>query len=325
MDLLTVLLLTCVFLFAASLVGIGYLWLAGSGLTHKRSVRRRLLYLSAGGALSREKLALYKKEALQDAGILERLLFALPRISALDRMLIRAGLPLNASTFLLGSLGLALAGYLVAAELLSRPAAGFACGLLMLVLPFLYLRHVERKVLARFEDQLPDALDFLARALRSGHALTSGFEMVSGEMGEPLKAEFAAVVDEVNLGISVREALENLCRRVPLRDLRFFVVAILVQRETGGNIADIFDNISHLIRERAKFHRLVRTLTADGRLSSVILFLMPIVLFGYIYLVNYEYLSLLWTEKAGVLMMATASLAMVLGALVMSRIVKIEM
>ncbi len=325
MDLLTKLLLTTVFLFAASLVGLAYLWLANSGLSQKRTIRKRLLYLSAGGALSREKLALYKKEALNDSGFLERLLFALPRISGLDRMLIRAGIPLNASTFILGSLALAIAGYLAALEVIDQPGAAIGCGLLMLVLPFLWLRQVEKKSLARFQDQLPEALDFLARALRSGHALTAGFEMVAGEMEDPVKSEFAAVVDEVNLGISVREALENLCRRVPLRDLRFFVVAILVQRETGGNIAEIFDNISHLIRERTKFDRLVKTLTADGRLSSMILFFLPIVLFGYIYLVNYDYISLLWTEQIGFLMMVSAAVSMIVGALIMSRLVKIEM
>lgn len=325
MDVLTFLLLAAVFLCTVSLVGIVYLTLANNRVTQRRTIRKRLLYLSAGGGLSREKLNLYKKEALDDAGFLDRLLFALPRSSGLDRMLINAGLSLNASTFILGSLALALGGYLVAVRFFSPPGVALGLALLLLGLPFLLLRYAEKKSLAKFQDQLPEALDFMARAVRSGHALTAGFEMVSREMENPLKAEFSATVDEINLGLSVRDALENLCRRVPLRDLRFFVIAILVQRETGGNIAEIFDNISHLIRERTKFKRLVNTLTADGRMSSVILFLLPLVMFGYLYLVNYDYLSLLWTEKVGLYMLIGGAVSMMFGALVMKEIVKIEM
>ncbi len=325
MDKLTLLLLGTVFLFAVSLAGMIYLVLNESQFNQRRALKRRLLYMSAGGKLGHEKLALYKKEALRGAGLLERVAFSLPRISSLDRMLLKGGLPLNASTFILVSVALASISYLAGYQFLPHPSAALGLAFLVLFLPFLLLRRAERQSLAKFQEQLPEALDFMSRALRSGHALSGGFEMVAKEMEDPIKAEFAAMVDEVNLGLSFKEAMENLCTRVPLRDLRFFAIAVQIQRTTGGNIAEIFDNISYLIHERTKFQRQVRTLTADGRLSAWILFLLPVALFAYIYFVNNEYISLLWTEQVGRYISLSALASMIFGALVMKKIVRVEM
>ena len=148
--------------------------------------------------------------------------------------------------------------------------------------------------------------------------------MIAEEIEDPIHSEFAAVVDEINLGLTMDEAMENLCERVPVPDLRFFSIAILVQKETGGNIGEILDNISRLIRERIVFKDHVAALTAEGRLSAVVLVGLPIFMFVYMYLTNYDYLSLLWTEKTGHYMIYGAIILQIIGAYVIKRIVDID-
>jgi tight adherence protein B len=149
--------------------------------------------------------------------------------------------------------------------------------------------------------------------------------MIAEEMSDPLGGEFQAVVDEISLGLTLNEALENLCSRVPSSDLRFLTISILVQKETGGNIAEILDNISKLIRERVKFKRHVDTLTAEGKVSGVILVLLPIVLFCIIYFLNYKYISMLWIEPDGQKLLAGGIVMMILGVMMIRRIIRIEM
>lgn len=324
MDLLTIFLSSAVFLFVVSMVQLFYLTWSSGKLVEKRRLKKRLLSISAGGKHGKEKLTLYRKKVYGNAGPLEGLVLALPRVASLDRLLLRSGLPLNATLFVLLSLALGGLGAGLGFRLLPG-MAGLVTGLLGLVVPTLWLRIAEQKVLSQFHDQLPEALDLLARALRSGHALSSGLEMIAKEMDGPVADEFSAVVDETNLGLTLKEALENLCDRVPSQDLRFFTISILVQKETGGNIAEILDNISRLIRERIEFKRHVETLTAEGKVSAVILLAMPILMFVYVYFVNYEYVSLLWTEQTGKILLGGAVASQVVGALIIRKIVNVEM
>jgi tight adherence protein B len=143
-------------------------------------------------------------------------------------------------------------------------------------------------------------------------------------MADPIRAEFAAAVDEVNLGLTLKEALDNLCERVPSMDIRFFAIAILLQKETGGNIAEILDNISRLLRERVQFARQVKALTAEGRYSAGVLISLPILMFIYVYFMNYNYISVLWTEKVGQYMLFGAIVLQIIGAWVIKKIVTIE-
>jgi tight adherence protein B len=239
-------------------------------------------------------------------------------------MLLKTGVPLNATTFLLGSFALGCIGLLVGLKYLPQVIAATGFGLLLLFLPLLWLKIAERAYYNNFQEQLPEALDLLARAVRSGHAITSGLEIIGQEMADPIRAEFAAVVDEVNLGLTLKEALDNLCERVPSLDIRFFAIAILLQKETGGNIAEILDNISRLLRERVQFARQVKALTAEGRYSAGVLISLPILMFIYVYFMNYGYISTLWTEKIGQYMLFGAVVLQIIGAWVIKRIVTIE-
>jgi tight adherence protein B len=324
MDPRNILLSVAVFVFTVAIVEMVYLGWRESRFLEKRTVKKRLLYISAGGKHGKEKLAKYRASILKDIGEFERFVLSIPRLSALDSLLVKAQVPVNATIFVIASAALGLIGLLIGLRFLPQVIAAVLLGLVFLALPYLFLKLAEKQYYEKFGDQLPEALDLLARAVRSGHALTSGLEMVAKEMTDPIRAEFAATVDEINLGLTFKEAMENLCERVPLRDLRFFAIAVMVQKETGGNIAEILDNISRLIRERIQFQRHVKALTAEGRYSAGVLIALPIIMFVYIYFTNHEYLSLLWKEEMGHYMLFGAVVMQVIGAYVIKRIVTIE-
>lgn len=324
MDQLNLFFLAVIFLFAAAVILFTYFLWEESKFTEKRTMKKRLLYISAGGKHGKEKLELYKKRVLKNTGVLEALAFKLPRISSIDRMLIKTGLAIPASVFFIISALAALIGAILAYQFMPGGATPLIVGLIFLFIPYFLLKMYEKSILEKFQDQLPEALDLLARAMRSGHALTSGLGMIAEEMPPPIKLEFRATVDEINMGLSVKDAFANMCARVPSTDLRFFAISILIQRETGGNVAEILDKIGYIIRERLQFRRQVRTLTAEGRLSARILIMLPIVMFIYIYFVNYEYISLMWTETIGIYMLAGGIIMQIIGAIFINSIVKIE-
>lgn len=324
MDLLNILLSLAVFIFTVAVVEMIYLAWSESRFIEKRTVKKRLLYISAGGKHGKEKLDRYRNSVLKDIGEFERFVLSLPRFSALDSLLIKAKIPVNATIFIIASVALGLIGFLIGLRFLPQVIAAIMLGLALMLIPFLLLKLAEKNYYSKFNEQLPEALDLLGRAIRSGHALTSGLEMVSKELEDPIRSEFAATIDEINLGLTFKEAMENLCERVPLQDLRFFAIAVMVQKETGGNIAEILDNISRLIRERVQFKRQVKALTAEGRYSAAVLIGLPIFMFVYIYFTNYEYLSLLWTEELGHYMLFGAVVMQIIGSYMIKRIVTID-
>lgn len=324
MELLTILLLAAIFLFTVAVVEVIFLFVAESRFAEKRTVKKRLLFISAGGKHGQEKLLKYREKVLKDVGAMERLALNFPRFSFLDRMLLKARIPINASVFVLASVALGAIGLLLGLKFFPEPVAAVVLGAILLFVPFFMLRLAEKAYYTKFDEQLPEALDLLGRAVRSGHALTSGLELISQEMEDPIGSEFAATVDEMKLGLTMKEALDNLCERVPSTDLRFFAIAVLVQKETGGNIAEVLDNISRLIRERLQFARQVQALTAEGRYSAGVLIVLPILMFIYIYFMNYGYISLLWKEQLGRYMIFGAIVFQIVGAYVIKRIVTIE-
>jgi tight adherence protein B len=180
------------------------------------------------------------------------------------------------------------------------------------------------KRMQQIEQQLPDALDLISRALKAGHAFPSGLQMVSEEAKDPIASEFGIVHDEVNFGVAVPTALTNLANRVPSTDMRYFVIAVLIQRETGGNLTELLGNISSLIRERLKLLGKVRVLSAEGRMSAWILCALPFVLAGVINLIHPKFMAVLWTDPMGLKMIYAALVMMMLGALWMRKIIRIR-
>jgi len=197
-------------------------------------------------------------------------------------------------------------------------------GLVMFSLPWLWLWNKRRMRLAKFASQLPDALELVARALRAGHSLAAGLHVVGEEMPAPIADEFGRVFEETNLGISVEEAMNNLCERVPNMDLRFFVTSVAIQRQTGGDLAEILDKIGYVIRERFRILGQVKALTGEGRLSGIVLIALPFALFIFMLNTKADYVETLWTTELGKKMSAAAIVAQILGALTIRKIVNIK-
>lgn len=196
--------------------------------------------------------------------------------------------------------------------------------LLMACLPIVWLWWRRRRRLKLFAVQLPEALDMLARALRAGQSLSAGFNMVSSEIGVPLGREFQRVFEEQNLGIPLEEALDNMAERVPNLDLKFFCTAVILQRQTGGDLAEILDKIARLIRERFQIWGQIQALTGEGRLSGIVLLALPVALFVVVYRMNPDYVTVLFTDPMGKKMLAFAVFLQILGAICIQKIVNIK-
>ena len=191
-------------------------------------------------------------------------------------------------------------------------------------LPLMWLLMRRKRRLRKFGKQLPDALELIARALRAGHSLGAGFNLVSSEMDAPIGVEFQRCYEEQNLGIPLDESLKNMSQRVPNLDLKFFCTAIILQRQTGGDLAEILDKIGSLIRERFQIFGQVQALTGEGRLSGIVLLALPPVLFATVYYLNPEYVMVLFTDPMGKKMLAGGVVMQILGALVIRKIVNIR-
>jgi tight adherence protein B len=303
------------------LEGMYLAWNAYKGPEAKRIVRR-LRAMSAGA--SHQNSPLVKQRLLAQTPGMQRLLLLIPRIHKLDRMILQSGLRLSVAGFigltLLAAVGGAIIALLVRLPAFAVVAIGVAAGLA----PLLYMLGAKHNRMITIEQQLPDALDLMGRAMKAGHAFPGALQMVGDEMPEPIASEFRIVFDEINYGISAQEALTNLATRVPSTDISYFVIAVLIQRETGGNLADLLDNISALIRARLKLLGTVRVLSAEGRMSAWILTILPFALGFMLQLMNPKFLSVLWTDPLGLKMVGAAMFLMVVGIFAMWRISKIR-
>ena len=199
-----------------------------------------------------------------------------------------------------------------------------ACGLFGGYLPFLLIRIKKKRRMGKFERQLPEALELIARTLRAGHSFSGGMKMVCDELNDPLAGEFQRTMDEINFGVSVPDAMKNLTARVDCTDLKYFVVSIVIQRETGGNLAEIIDSMAHIIRERFKLHGKIRVLSAEGRFSAVILCSLPFFLAFVFFILNPEFIKTLSEDPMGRDMVGGALIMMLLGILVMRRMIRIR-
>jgi tight adherence protein B len=196
--------------------------------------------------------------------------------------------------------------------------------LFMGFLPIGWLLFRRKRRLKHFASQLPEAMEMLSRALRSGQSLGFGFNMVSSELGMPIGKEFNRVFEEQNLGIPMEQSLREMTERIPNLDLKFFVTAVILQRQTGGDLAEILDKIGELIRERFRIWGQVQALTGEGRLSGIVLLALPFLLFFTVYYLNPKYLMTLFTDPMGTKMLISAIVMQILGALTIRKIINIK-
>jgi tight adherence protein B len=246
------------------------------------------------------------------------------RFAQLPRFFRQADSPLKIEHFLGVCAGAAGLGAMVAL-IVRAPASLVPVGAVLgFVLPWGWLWWRRRGRFNKFETQLPDALDLMSRALRSGHSLSSGLNIVSTEMQAPISVEFRNVYDEQNLGISMEQALRNMLVRMPNMDLKFFVTAVAIQRQAGGDLAEVLSKISYIVRERFKILGQVKALTGEGRMSGVVLMGLPVVLFFTVYYLNPEYIMPLFNRELGRRMVTVAVIMQIVGALIIKKIVDIK-
>jgi tight adherence protein B len=242
----------------------------------------------------------------------------------LRRLIDRSGINTTPSSVLLYSVGGALAGTFLAMAFTSQPIALPIAAVLGLVAPFVWLQHRASKRLRRFEEQFPEALDLLSRALRAGHAFQTAMGMVADELAEPVGPEFKKTFDQQNFGLPLKDALNELADRIDLLDVRFFVTAVLIQRDTGGNMAEILDNLAHVVRERFKILRQVRVHTAHGRFTGYVLLALPGFLTAALMFINPEHMGLLFSERMGHMMVIGAIVLQTIGFFWIRQVIKIE-
>jgi tight adherence protein B len=246
------------------------------------------------------------------------------RFSNLRLLFIQADLPMKPETFLALIMGMVIAGVGIGA-LTRTPAPLYpVIGLGMGLLPVMWMMWKRKRRFGKFAKQMPGAMELIARALRSGHSLSSGLHVVCTEMNEPISKEFNVAYEEQNLGIPIEQTLKNLYRRIPNLDFKFFSVAVSIQRQCGGDLAEILDKISHIIRERFRIMGQVQALTGEGRISGVVLMLLPVALFFAVWRLNEEYVMTLFTDELGRKMVAVAIVLQILGAITIKKIIQIK-
>jgi tight adherence protein B len=305
------------------LEGVGFM-LRNKWDPEARRVQRQLKTLSDETEIHQTTDITTRKRPLSSVPSLHAMLARIPQLSRIDNLLIQSNIKYPTSVFLLFSLLLGFLGFYVAqlslkTLLLSLPAAA-----LLGLIPYFVASAKKRQRMRKFERQLPDALDLVARSLRAGHAFSGGLQMVADEFDDPLGTEFQRTIAQINLGVGVEQALKNLADRVDCADLKFFAVSVIIQRESGGNLAEILESISNLIRGRFKLRGKIRTLTAEGKLSAAILIGIPIFVALALSFINPDYIRVLSTDPTGKLLVAAALIMMGLGIAWMKKMITLK-
>jgi tight adherence protein B len=301
----------------------GYLLLATRD-PRSGEIMKRLALLEVRNIENADLPDALKNDLLSDVPPLHRILSSFNSALRIDTRLKQAGMRMKVGFFALLSLG-GLAAGMLAGMLLRWPVAvSLAAAAILALGPNTYVNIKRRRRLKSFIRHFPEALEMFARSLRAGHSFTGAIQMVAQEMPDPVGVEFRQVFDEQNLGVPLREALTGMTQRVDSLDVRFFVTAILIQRETGGNLAEIIDKIAHVIRERFRIQAQVKIFTAQARMTGTILAVLPVAVALAIWALNPDYLKPLWFEKAGRIMVATAVCMQITGALIIRKIIRIK-
>jgi len=289
-----------------------------------RVLRERLSTVQKPADQPAPDAALLRDEVLSRIPAFDTMLRRSERVSALQKMLAQGNVDVRAGNFLMlcgastvvcAAVGLIAGGTIVFA---------WAGALLGFFLPYAYASHMRTKRFQKFEEKFPEAIDTLARAVRAGHAFTTALEMIANEVSEPVAGEFRQLYEEQKFGLPVRDALLNLADRVPLVDVKFFVTAVMLQRETGGNLAEILDNLSYVIRERFKILRQVRVHTAQGRLTMMLLMALPPTVVAVMLVLNPGFIRPLFTDPVGHALIVGGITLQTMGYFVIRRIIRIQ-
>lgn len=296
-----------------------------------RMLRERLATVQeAASRQPSEELALLRDEMLSKIPAIDNLLRRSSRISNLQPFLEQADLKIRAGNILVlcvvSAVTMAIVGFILAGSLPPNQALLFAAVGLVIggFFPYSYASYRRNKRFQKFEELFPEAIDTLARAVRAGHAFTTALELIANELSEPVASEFRKLFEEQKFGLPVRDALMNLADRMPLVDVKFFVTAVMLQRETGGNLAEILDNLSYVIRERFKIMRQVRVYTAQGRLTMLLLMGLPPVIVVTMLTTSPAFIHPLFADPIGHVLVVAGIVLQTLGYFVIRKIIQIQ-
>jgi tight adherence protein B len=264
-------------------------------------------------------------ERLSNVRVVELVLSRARGVSGpLDRLVTQSGLKMTVGTLITMSVLLAVIGFVVVKWLTYYTYLGLAAAPVAGLMPYFFVRHARSRRMRLFEEQFPESIELIARALRAGHAFPTGLQMVADEIPDPVGAEFKLVYDRQNFGMSLNDALKGLAERVPILDAKFFATAVLTQRETGGNLSEVLDNLAGVIRERFKVKRQVRVVTAHGRITGWILAALPPVLAVILCFVSPDHMKTMISDPLGVRMLVIGGTMQVVGTLIIRQLVNIR-
>jgi tight adherence protein B len=304
---------------------LGAYWLFVVRLDQAETTALRKRLKSEGTPVVRKEFRILKPtEKLSGVVTLNTLLSQMGRITApLQRDLTQAGMKMTVATLILSASCLALATYVAVSWFTVNRLFGLVAGTVAVFVPFMVVRQKKAARLRKFEEQFPEAIDLIGRALRAGHAFTTGLAMAAEEIGKPVGEEFQLLYDRQNYGMPLPDAMRAFAARMPLIDARFFVTAVLTQRETGGNLGEVLDNLASVIRDRFRVKRQVRVLTAHGRITGWILAAMPPALAAAMFVVAPGHMNTLITDPIGIQMIVVALVLQVIGTLIIRKLVNI--
>jgi tight adherence protein B len=316
------------FLIVSVLLFLAIVLAASGAILHKRAESTRMMQERLRGLGQRTEkvpqLNVARDQRYSTIPFLDTLLRRIDVTQRLELMLYQAGLTMRVGQLVLLSAGLAMGGYFAGLTIFHRLAPAILCMVAMTPLPFLWVRFKKGQRMKAFAEEFPDALDLLVSALRAGLSFSAAMQIVAEESPEPVRGEFAITVEEQSLGLEFRDSLVNLTQRVDSLDLRFFVTAVILQRDTGGNLAEVLENTSRLIRDRFRILGDIKTFTAQGRLTGMILLALPIGITVFTVVMTPDYFRPMLANDGGKIALTIAGGMQLLGALVIRKIVNIK-
>jgi len=290
----------------------------------RAKIRKRLRKYTREAHAAGSDTDILRHRMYSEIPMVNRIIKSLPAVRRLDLLILQGNAPYTPAFYLLLTCVLFVVAGLISTFALKQTMFGLLLGVCAGAAPYLYLQIKKQVRIEKFRRQMPEALDLVARSLKAGHALPSGMKLAAEQFGDPLGPEFSETLDEINFGVSVADALKNLSNRMRCQEVQYFVVAVILQRETGGNLAELMESLARLIRENYKFQGKVRSLSAEGRLSAVVLLALPFLVGGWISISSPAFLEPLTTEPIGRMMLAGAGVLMVMGMIVIKNMIKID-
>jgi tight adherence protein B len=318
--------LIAILTFLVVVVGFLGIWVFASAGGDQEQIRKRMssVHKAERRGDAGLGLKLVRDEMMSGVPWLHQMMMKWSWSTKLQDFVMQAGMTVKPAKLLMICAIVGLGTYLGAGYFLPHLYYTLPLGIIAALLPIAYVAFKRKRRLRKFEEHFPEALDLLGRAVRAGHAFTTGLEMISKECAEPLAGEFRTAFEEQNFGLPLRDALLNLTERVPLIDVRFFVTALLIQKETGGNLAEILDGLARVIRDRFRIYREVQVRTAQGRLTAGILIALPIMMLIILSALNPKYVGVLFTDPKGPIVLAIAAIMQVIGSAILWKIIHFE-